>query len=321
MPERVLVTGGTGFVGYNLARHLKRMGDDVAVLARREMPDYLDGLVDRYHQGDVTNRQDVVNAMDGVEVVYHLANQVINRYSSFSEMMRVSGRGTENVLSASLAFGVRKVVVASTMKACGFSKDGLPVDEDSTAYLDYSMPTLISRMELEAVVEMYKGRVEIAVARLARVYGAGDYLGRNTLVMGQLRTPVVFVPPGKTSVVSVDDCVEALHSLGNHYVPSGKYVVSAASMCLRDIYTMFKEGTGSNTTLIYLPHMVGAMLRGFVLPLIKDRNKPLYEMVMSGISDKIVESRKLRSLGWRPKKEIRQAIHEQIEFYKNHDLV
>lgn len=321
MPERVLVTGGTGFIGYNLVKHLKKAGDSVVVLARREMPDYLEGLVDRYHQGDVTIRSDVDDAISGVNVVYHLANQVINRYTSFSEMVRVSGEGMGNVLLASLASDVRRVVAVSTMKTCGFSKDGLPVDEESSIYPDFIMPTLNSRLELEATARMYENKIEIAVARLARVYGAGDYLGRNTLAMGQLRNPVVFVPPGKTSVVSVDDCVEALHLLSNHYIPPGKYVISAESMPLRDIYTMFKEETGSKTTLINLPHVTGWLLRNFVLPLMKNRNKSLYEMIMSGISDKIVESKKLRAVGWKPKKRMGQAIHEQTAFYKRHSLI
>ena len=112
---KVLVTGGTGFTGKALVKRLLDLGHTVVVL------DYKEGLRTQELRdwgakvmlGSVTDREVVAHAMQGVDVVHHLA-------AAFREMgvpnhyyYEVNVNGTRNVLEVARAQGVRKFVYCS----------------------------------------------------------------------------------------------------------------------------------------------------------------------------------------------------------------
>jgi UDP-glucose 4-epimerase len=111
---KVLVTGGAGFIGSNLVQRLTASVRSIRVL------DDLSTAVTLL-QGDVRDRAAVEAAVDGVEVVFHLAalpsvaRSVADPFASHA----VNVDGTLNVLSASLQAGVRRVVYASSSSVYG----------------------------------------------------------------------------------------------------------------------------------------------------------------------------------------------------------
>ena len=71
----VLVTGATGFIGSHLVRELIERGDEVVALVRRTSAFApLESLGARLAFGDITDASSVTAAVEGVEVVYHLAD-------------------------------------------------------------------------------------------------------------------------------------------------------------------------------------------------------------------------------------------------------
>src|SRR4051794_11465091 len=115
---RILVTGGTGFTGKALVRRLLDLGHEVVAL------DYKEGLKTRELReqgaevvlGSVTDEAVVRRAMDGAEVVHHLAAAFREMNVPDSHYWRVNVQGTRNVLAAALDQGVRKLIYCST---CG----------------------------------------------------------------------------------------------------------------------------------------------------------------------------------------------------------
>jgi dTDP-L-rhamnose 4-epimerase len=132
--ERILITGGAGFIGCHLAAALLAEGHSVRIL---------DSLIDQVHggrvpeilreaefiQGDVRDATAVAAAVQGVDSVVHLAAEVgvgqsmyaVERYVSANEL------GTAVLLEALLAHPVRRLVVASSMSIYG---EGLYRDAD-----------------------------------------------------------------------------------------------------------------------------------------------------------------------------------------------
>lgn len=128
MSERILITGGAGFVGSHLADRLLKDGYQVRVLdnlteqvhGSAGWPAYLDQRVERVH-GDVRDSAKVQEALQGIDGVYHFAAAVgvgqsmyeINHYTD------VNNRGTAVLLEALAKNPVRKLVVASSMSLYG----------------------------------------------------------------------------------------------------------------------------------------------------------------------------------------------------------
>jgi dTDP-L-rhamnose 4-epimerase len=137
MTERVLITGGAGFIGSHLADELLRCGHEVRVLDNlspqvhgpgQQRPDYLADDVELV-VGDVRDADAVRQALDGIDAVYHFA-AVVGVGQSMYEIERytdVNNRGTAVLLEALTKHPVHKLVVASSMSIYG---EGLYRDPD-----------------------------------------------------------------------------------------------------------------------------------------------------------------------------------------------
>jgi UDP-glucose 4-epimerase len=126
---KVLVTGGAGFIGSNLARDLLARGDEVRVLDnfstgyRRN----LEGLDAELVEGDLRSYERVATAVRGIEVVFHQGAMpsVPRSIQDPLTSTAVNVEGTLNVLLAARDAGVRRVVFASSSSVYG-NAPGMP---------------------------------------------------------------------------------------------------------------------------------------------------------------------------------------------------
>jgi dTDP-L-rhamnose 4-epimerase len=126
--ERVLITGGAGFIGSHLARHLLELGYRVRALdcLHRQVhpegcrPRYLDEEVELV-EGDVRDRHMVERALRGCDLVAHLAARVGVGQSMYeiADYSSVNTVGTGVLLEAMMDASVRRLVVASSMSVYG----------------------------------------------------------------------------------------------------------------------------------------------------------------------------------------------------------
>jgi len=124
---KILVTGGSGFVGGHLCRELKSRGHSVTALSRRPSEGDLPGGVEKA-MGDVTAYDSLVEPMRGMDAVVNLvALSPLFKPSGGDEMHdRIHRQGTQNVVDAAEETGVEKIV---QMSALGADPDG------ATAYI------------------------------------------------------------------------------------------------------------------------------------------------------------------------------------------
>jgi dTDP-L-rhamnose 4-epimerase len=142
LPEKILITGGAGFIGRAVTRELRGRGHEVRILdslieqvhGDRERPEGLDDDVELI-RADVRNGDAVTKALKGVDSVIHLAAEVgvgqsmyaVERYTSVNDV------GTAVLFEKLIENPVRRVVTASSMSIYG---EGLYLDADGNAVQD-----------------------------------------------------------------------------------------------------------------------------------------------------------------------------------------
>jgi nucleoside-diphosphate-sugar epimerase len=207
---KVLITGGTGFIGAKLTERLVARGDDVTCLVR--VPGRC-GVVRKHGArviyGDVRDCQQVRQATAGCDMVYHLAGLV----SAFRlrDMISVNVDGFRNVVEACAASETPPtLVMVSSLAAAGPSTAERPrVESDPPAPVsNYGR----SKRAAEQLAQNFAARVPITIVRPPIVYGEGDV---NMLSVYRsiyrLRLHAAFgVAHSRYSLVHVCDLVEAL---------------------------------------------------------------------------------------------------------------
>jgi nucleoside-diphosphate-sugar epimerase len=131
---QALVTGGGGFLGSAIVRRLCERNATVISLARHLYPD-LEALGVRQIQGDIAEARVVSAAAAGCDLVFHVAAKA-GIAGPYEEYHRVNVLGTENVLSACLEHGIRKLIYTSSPSVVFDGKDMEGVDE-SVPYPDH----------------------------------------------------------------------------------------------------------------------------------------------------------------------------------------
>lgn len=118
-PQKILVTGGAGFIGSHVVRALLKTYDaPVRVLhLPKENLLNLEGLDVELFPGDVTNADQVAAAIDGCDVVFHLAAVYALWLPDMSLMQRVNVDGANTLFRTCLEKGVKRVVYTSSF-AC-----------------------------------------------------------------------------------------------------------------------------------------------------------------------------------------------------------
>jgi nucleoside-diphosphate-sugar epimerase len=233
---KVLVTGGTGFVGSHTVAALVRRGHDVRVLARspERLPPVLEalGVGAEAVRGDVCDPRSVSAALRGCEAVVHAAAE-IGVGGSGGQTTDVNVVGTRTVLHEALGAGMDPIVYTSTVTVYLPSTD--PVVTPSSAMAEPLSAYGASKRHAELVVRRHQERGEpITSFTLGGIYGpTSPHLdGSFQAVLGALGS-MMLVPPGGLGVLDVRDAAELLSRAvepgrgPRHYLAGGQYVTWA----------------------------------------------------------------------------------------------
>ena len=207
---KALVTGAGGFLGGAVARALRDRGDEVRGFSRGEHP-ALAALGIEQRRGDVSDRVAVMDAVRGVDVVFHVAAKVAAA-GRLADFRATNVTGTENVIAACRECGVPALVYTSTPSVTFGVTDLEGVDE-SVGYPDH-YDSHYGRTKAEAerqVLAAASDELRTVALRPHLVWGPGDTSLLPRVIQrgrsGALRR--IDGPVKITDVTFIDDAVRA----------------------------------------------------------------------------------------------------------------
>jgi nucleoside-diphosphate-sugar epimerase len=278
---KVLVTGATGVYGRSLVERLIRNGHEVVAVARKPPKAMLPGA--RFAAADVQDLEALTRAMDGCEVVCHLAF-VVTPLKDRELSRRISVGGTANVCEAMKRTGARRLVFASSAMSYGANPDNPPLFSEtheqrpSPDYVYGTDKVAAERVILDSGVEAVLARTGVTVGRnidnlLVDIFAGPAIVGikgvdiRYQLVhqddIGRFFAAACESgPPGPVNVAPPD--FMPLHTIAE--VLGKKYVETTASRALRAIEFAWKHNLaditpGEAAGISYLPRMDVTRLR------------------------------------------------------------
>ncbi|HEX3553623.1 MAG TPA: NAD-dependent epimerase/dehydratase family protein [Thermoanaerobaculia bacterium] len=278
---KVLVTGGTGFLGRRIVSELAPR-HSLRLLVRRGSSRERFPAGIEFAEGDVTDRESLKRAMAGCDAVVHAA-ALVKILAPREQFDRINVGGLENVLAAAESAGtVRRLVYVSTFMALGPTEGGPGgvLDEsaeprDRVWINDYERTkTLADRIARKAVA----GGAPLDVVYPGVIYGPGELTEGNIVVRHVLdlvkgKLPALLGKPERRwNYVFVDDVARGvgltLERVLESLSPAGRrYVLGGENVTQGDFYATVGRLTGARIPSLRLPDAVakaaGALQKGW----------------------------------------------------------
>jgi dihydroflavonol-4-reductase len=236
----VLVTGATGHIGNVLVRELVERGETVrAFVLPGEDCRCLRGLGVELIEGDVLDYNSVLRAVQGAEVVYHLAG-IISIMPGRDELVRqVNVEGTRNILRASREAGVRRLVHTSSIHAIREAPGDDLMCED-LPFDPLSCRGEYDRSKAEAslaVLEAAKNGLDAVIVCPTGVVGPHDYRGSEMgfVVRYAARRPPQWVIDGEYDFVDVRDVAHGMILAGERGQRGECYILSGERITVTNL--------------------------------------------------------------------------------------
>ena len=330
---RVLVTGGTGFIGSALCEHYLAEGHEVRTLAKLAT-DAEKRNAQRIEQagvevvvGDVTSREAVRSACQGVGLVHHVAAAMREADKGRSTYVEVNVEGTRHILEEGARSGVDHVVYCSSVGVYG-DISGRTVDEASEC-----RPTNFygeTKLLAEGLVKEFvaKEQMPVVIVRPAEVYGPGDFRLLKLFRMVQKGRFILFGKgQGKHHMIQIEDLVGAMVLAGTRPELSGKTFILAGDqpIPLVDLLREIADVLGTKPPKLrfpLLPMMAAATVCEFscrpfgIQP-------PLYRRRMDFFRhDWSFDTSAMKNvLGYSPRYDVRSGLERTVEGYRQRELL
>jgi dihydroflavonol-4-reductase len=332
MSDCFFVTGGTGFVGANLIRHLLDAGYQVRALVRlHSRPDNLQGLAVEWVTGELTDPQ-LHRQMQGCRGLFHVAAHYSLWQKDRDVLYQSNVLGTRNILACAQKAGVERTVYTSSVAAIGVRKDGKPADETYQSPVENLIGAYKQSKywaEQEAIAAAQSGQ-NIVIVNPSTPVGPWDIKPTPTgdLILRFLRRKMPAYVETGLNLIDVRD-VAAGHLLawqrGKSAQQNGdRYILGHENLSLQAILTHLSEITGlpapTMTVPLWLPLSVAWVEEKVLAPLGRSPSVPIDGVRMSAQTMYYDATKAVRELSL-PQSPIFTALKEAVDWFQRHQYV
>lgn len=246
MSGRVLITGGSGFVGRAVLDRLVERGREVRALTRSEASEaVLAAAGAEPVRGDLADHASLERAMAGCEVVYHVAGLNGFCLPDPAALTVANVEGTRAVVRAAGRAGVRRIVYTSSAATLG-EATGSVGREDSVHRGSFLSAYERSKHEAERVAFAEAGRagLELVSVNPSSVQGPGRTRGTAKILIDALNGRLKLIVDSRMSIVDIADCAEG-HLLAEERGEAGqRYVLSGVTLTVAEAVALLGRISG-----------------------------------------------------------------------------
>ena len=265
--KRVLVTGATGFIGYEVAQQLCQRGVRPRLMVRRQSRGALFGrLPADLVQADLSRPASLARAVEGVDTVIHLAARAT--FESYSRLRKTNVEGSESLMRTAIDAGVESFVFASSMFAYGSVDAPITSETQPIPELDYGRAKLETEAKLRAAAD--DAGIRLGSVRLPHVYGP------QSLLFHQIRNGLTVFPGPMTNEFShlhVEDAARALIGVAEQRWDGESAVSDYQSVTWSEFFDVMRAYY-PRFHLLRLPAWLGYLGAAAISPLLRLRGGP-----------------------------------------------
>jgi dihydroflavonol-4-reductase len=289
----VLVTGGSGLLGGYLLRELLREGEKVKALYRTRYSSLLTeeelNAID-WIKGDIFDVVLLEELCLECSEVYHCAGMVSFNPSRKDEMMKINVQGTANVVNASIAGNVKKLVHVSSVSALGRKRDGMTVTEESRWSEENNLSNYGKSKHL-AEVEVWRGISEglnAVIVNPTIILGVGDWNDSSASTFKNAYQEFPWYTKGISGFVYATDVARAMIALMRSDISEERFIITAENLPYREIFNMMAKNFSKKS-----PHRAASkILAGLVWRL--ERLKSLFTGIDPLLTKETAETARMK---------------------------
>jgi dihydroflavonol-4-reductase len=256
--KNILVTGGTGFVGSNLAEKLVQRGYSVRIL-RRETSSLValdDIKADVEHCiGEVRDVESLKRAMKGCDTVFHTAALVTFERARADEQREVNVTGTRNVVEACRVCGVERLVHTSSVAAIGYPPDGELADEETPFNWERTWGYKFSKYKAEEEIRAgVKKGLNAVIVNPSVIVGERDiHFHGGDILRRVIKKQVPFYINGGMNIVYVGDVVGGHIAAAERGRIGERYILCGENLTHEEIFKRTAKHLGVRPPIARLP--------------------------------------------------------------------
>lgn len=276
--KKILVTGGTGFLGTHIVRQFLEKGEKNLRVMASSVPVWMKDSGVEPAEGSVTNREDVAKAVKNISAVFHLAGKVSRDNEDAAAMNKVHVEGTRVLCEAAKEAGVKTFVLASSSGTIAVSENAETLDETYPTPIE-----IISRWayyaskfyEERTALENFDGKgLKLVILNPSLLLGTGDErLSSTKPVLDFLARKIPYTPSGGLSFVDARDAANAFINALEKGRHREKYLLGAANMTFAQFFGRLERLSGVSSPMLRVPKKLAMAGSNFIDSVFKNWNK------------------------------------------------
>jgi nucleoside-diphosphate-sugar epimerase len=252
----ILVTGGTGLVGFHLLLQLSQEENAIRAIYRSEKKlQHVKNLFEKENKlpqfekidwvkADILDIPALERAFTNVSYVYHCAALISFNPKDEDKLYQNNIIGTANVVNCCLSSQVKKLCYVSSISALGNGTEHNLLINEETVRNNEAIRSDYSISKFGAEMEVWRGfheGLDIVIVNPGVIFGNGFPTEGSSLLIKNIKDGQLFYTLGKLGIVAVDDVIKAITTLMKSNVSGERFILVAEDVTYKELFDSIVE--------------------------------------------------------------------------------